>query len=53
MSAVGLHWHTQEQIADGADEFPVDFFAIFICDPCSRHDCENASTKKGEKYYED
>ena len=40
VSAVGLHWHTQEQITDGADEFSIDFLAIFISDPCSRHDCK-------------
>ena len=46
VSTVGLHRNTQQQVTDGADEFPVDFFSIFIRDLCSGHDWENASTTK-------
>jgi hypothetical protein len=41
-----LHGHAQEQIADDADEFSIDFLTIFLRDSCSRHDGKKASTRK-------
>jgi hypothetical protein len=41
-----LHGNAQEQIADDADEFSIDFLTIFLRDSSSRHDGKKASTRK-------